>query len=358
MIYFYIFICISLLIFNVFYIVFSKEQKHRKEKKAKKYYEIIKDECIRLKSFPTFSQSHADKLVRDFQNMDILLAYHEAVEKSRAEDAQGTQNYLSTYSQSFYTLALKYAKRPAMERAFYAYLIANYHLHDVDNLKFGEVLLTYFENSTVFCRENVLQAIYNMGNIRYVVRAFLLLKENGWSHERHLIVDGLMKFTGDKENLVEELWKHMYDFDESLQVSIVQFATRVSGSFAPQFLKALKAQETPMEVRFAIIRYFGRWNYELAQDVLLDFISKEHMDQDELAIVAASALAIYPCMETRNALLQALYSRNYYVRYNAAMSLKKLKITDEEILTIYQSKDQYAIDMLDYILGRMKGVVL
>ena len=52
--------------------------------------------------------------------------------------------------------------------------------------------------------------------------------------------------------------------------------------------------------------------------------------------------------QVKEAILQALNSPNWYVRRNAAMSLQKMDLTDQDVEMIRQSHDRYALEMLTY----------
>ena len=79
-----------------------------------------------------------------------------------------------------------------------------------------------------------------------------------------------------------------------------------------------------MEIRFALIRYFRKYPYREAEEFLLALLDREKAEFSGLAIAAAAALSAYPGKKTKEALRRALSSRNWYVRRNAAVSLKEL----------------------------------
>ena len=76
-------------------------------------------------------------------------------------------------------------------------------------------------------------------------------------------------------------------------------------------------------------------------------------EEQELAIAAASALAAYPAPATKTALLDALRSRSWHVRRNAADALRLLGVTDD-VRSVQKTGDRYAIEMLSYALS-LKG---
>lgn len=104
------------------------------------------------------------------------------------------------------------------------------------------------------------------------------------------------------------------------------------------------------ELRFSAIRYFGRYPDEGARQLLLDFVRDRDPLRWEYAAISASALARYPGQEVVDALLRAMHSPNWYVRYNASTSLEAHGLTYEEMLEVLAGDDRYAREMLSYRL--------
>ena len=76
------------------------------------------------------------------------------------------------------------------------------------------------------------------------------------------------------------------------------------------------------ELRYSAIRYFGRYPYPPARAPLLEFLGAGDPERWEYAAISATALAAYPGQDVVNALMEAMHSGNWYVRYNAAVSLE------------------------------------
>lgn len=349
---FYMFICVALLVFNILYIFRSKILGRLRGSKEAAWLDEIWEESGRLVNGKRPSVDHQRRLERKLCKVEQLMAYHNAVLTAKEEER--IQKYLDTYAPTFQLLAAKYSKRSAMERAFYAHVMSVYHpARDTRSCRqLIEILLTYFEDSTVFCRENVLQALCAFGSVGAVERAFHLMNRQGWYHHSRLLSDGLMSFAGDRKALCRRLWKKCGDWADSFQVAVVQFAANLSDEFAEEFLVALKAPDCPTETKFALIRYFQRHRYEPAYSTLVGFLKPEKVDEGGLAIAAASALANYPGSETQGILMNAIHSRNWYVRKNAASALIALGVGEAELEKLRGTGDRYAAEMLEYVLGK------
>lgn len=348
----YMFICIALLLFNAVYVLRS-EKKSRRQIRAEKFWTAaIEAECRRLERGAECSAEHARQMQKRLTKIVELLAYQEAILVTSARRGQAlTQRYLDSFHHSFFVLAVEYSRHPAMERSFYAQLISRYH-PDRDNpsSRLAEVLLTYFDDSTVICRENVLQALYALGRAGAVEQALARMNQQGWHHHTRLLSDGLATFYGDREDLAWRLWRRCGTWTDSFQVAVVQFASGISDAFCPVFFEALQNPATGTERKFALIRYFQRHWYPPVKQVLLDLLKQE--DSSGLAIAAASALSRYPGEDTYQTLMRSLRSRSWYIRHNAASSLVALGGTYSDAAALRKQGDRYAAEMLEYMLEK------
>lgn len=348
---FYMLICLALMGFNILYIARSRHASRARSRRQQHWAETISAECACIRNGRPPSDRYSEQLVHRLRRTENLIAYHEAVLSVRKQDPGAVQQYLDAYSPVFYQLAILYRDRPAMDRAFLAHVIAVCrpacgHLTG----RLSETLLTYFEDSTVFCRENILHALFALGDGSAVKRAFHLMNRQGWFHDSRLLADGLATFNGDRTELAWQLWEECRQWSDSFQVAVVRFAGLLTDSFCAEFLTALQRESTHTEVRFALVRYFQRRPYPAAHPFLLQLLARDQQETGGLAIAAASALVSYPGQETHAALFQALHSRSWYVRKNAAASLTALGGCQEDLALLRQQGDRYAVEMLEYMM--------
>lgn len=346
------FICVALLVFNVLYIIYSKQKTNRGKNLENKWLERLLPVWESVLEDGRVPMEHRKLLEKKLRNIDQMIAYHETVKRHLAEP--GVQKYLDLNHDVFQNLALYFSGRLPMEKAYFAHVISIYHPdrgREHDRLE--EILLGYMSDTTVYCRENVLQALYAMGNMAAIEHAFFLLSDMELYHHPRLLSDGMMKFAGDKKALVRKLWVQRHRFSESIQVAVVQFASMISDEFAEDFLKELEDDHALMEVRFSLIRYFGRYPSKEALPFLLQCVREERGERAGLAVAACTVLARYPGEQTIEVLMEALHSRDWYVRRNAASSLVRLGIPKEAEEKLKNSGDKYAVEMLDYMKGEM-----
>ncbi|MDO4537536.1 MAG: HEAT repeat domain-containing protein [Coriobacteriales bacterium] len=339
-IYFYVFVCVALMIFNILYIARSSWVARRKEREMRYWREEIENGC------GSFVLS--DRQLRKLQNVETFASFQGAVISWVLGTAE-SDTFFHNNAHQLQELAVYYGRRDAMERAFMASLIASTRCADLPNAhQLAEIMLSYLEDSTVYCRENVLQALYTLGRPNAVEHALHIMNENEWYHSPKLLSDGMTMYLGDKEELALILWENRHEWAETYNVATVLFASFLeSPTISEEFEEALLYEPVTAEVRFALIRYFGYCPSVRMHERLVRYVE----GNDQFAVVAASALSSYPGDKTKQVLMKALRSRNWHVRHNAARSLSKLGLTEEERREVVSWGDRYASEMLDYVLG-------
>jgi len=350
-IYFYMFICLTLLFFNIAYIFYSKIRQSVQDYRSR-WWEM---ELVRVwddgKCTDKILQRHKRMLRRKLKRMDQLIAYNNVMDQYLGN--ADVSDYLKKCYDDFWMIAAEYGTRSAMERAFFAYVISLYHPY-MGTLKaqMVNILLQYMDNATVYCRENVLHALYSIGDAVAVEHAFLFLNNRGLYHSPKLISDGLMLYQGDKEELARRLWEKCHAWNESLILSVIQFVTQLNADFSEAFLKELQKEDISTELRFAYIRYFQRHVKPELKEYLIRCLEQYDMANNILAIAASTALGSYPGEDTKQVLERALQSRNWYVRKNSASSLIRIGVPEEELKQIYGRSDRYGKEILEYVAGK------
>lgn len=349
-VYFYIFVCVALLFFNVVYIFYSKRKDIHQKKQTKTMKALQKELIEKIEHGQEWNEKEKKLLARRLKKISALLAFHDALELNREEIPKEKLNrFLVLCRPAIFELASVYSKYSAMERAFFAYFIAkNFGENAKQYQRMGETLLLYIPDSTIYCRENVLQALYALGAADALEQALLQFQMQGWYHHIRLIADGLLNFQGDKEQLARRLWKKNSLWEEYMKIAIIQFITNLSADFSDLMLSALKEESS--EVCFAVIRYFQRHPVEEAKPLLIDIVEQN----EDLAIAAVLALSSYPEEATKKVLKKAMNSYNWYIRRNAAMALLNIGLSSNEQDELCASEDGYAREMFTYVLDTQK----
>lgn len=351
-IYSYLFICSLMLVFNIIYIFYSSRRKRIYERSVESWRKSIYRQLVLTNEGKPVDQKHKKLMERKLINTNQLFAYVRVLDELR-EQGEGLGRYLSDNYIPIQSLAYRYARKDSMDKGFFAFFISrNKPWEDGEFRPLIEILLSYMKDSTVYCREKVLNALYAIGNSQGVENALQIISDNKWFHHSKLLSDGLSTFTGDKEELALRLWSHLKEWDNNLMVSIVQFITSNSGKFKEVFFDGLQSEDVDIEIRMAILRYYRRHAYEPVRPLLLSYLRGEGVSDENMRIVTASVLDRYPGEDTVAVLKEAINHSNWYFRYNAASSLVRLKVDIKELQDILEGKDRYAKEILSYMIGQ------
>lgn len=353
LIYFYLYICLALILFNIGVILHNRFEAQHTRKLRDRWRRELSALAPLLENDQPLPPQHLHRLRTRLDHDEELLAY-QAVLCQEAPPLAGPvlKRYIHACAPLCEELARKYLHRDPMKRALFAYTMARLCNNTMPNRHaLAELLLAYLDHSTIYCREQVLNALYTLGSDSALEQAFTLFTQQHWYHNAKLIADGLIHYQGDKTALVLHLWQYRTVWLDSLLVGIVQFASELSDAFTVPFSEALLQESLPQEVDLALMRYFRKHPDPDILPYLYQALAREGKDEsDEYAIVSATVLCAYPGKQTRIALEQALHDHNWYVRKNAAASLVSLGIPEKEIQEVLSSKDRYACEILQYAL--------
>ncbi len=297
---------------------------------------------------------HKKRLEKRLTNTQQLISYAHALDILRGKGID-TKDYLMKNYVSIQSLSYKYKKKEVYDRAFFGFFISNNAPCDgSDYNSLMEVLLSYLGDSTIYCRENVLKALYAMGNSQAIENAFQIMNDSKCFHHHKLLSDGLITFTGDREQLAETMWSHVNEWDENIVISLIKFISVVSDKFNERLFFMLNSQNIGIEVHIAIIRYYRNHIYQPMKPILLGYLMNESNIDENIKIVATSILDKYPGEDTIVALKYALKSPSWYVRYNAAHSLMNLKVDINKLQDIMEGDDRYAKEMIMYVMDSLE----
>lgn len=345
-------ICLSLVAYSILYILKQKSVDKINAKRIVFWEEAITEQCSALVNGHKISEKHKSLLCKRLKHLNQLLAFQKAFQKIQEEKLSNElSNYVFEMTSVFSFLGMEYSKKDSMEKAYFAHVISIcWYCNTKEYHMLMDTLVSYLIGSTVYCRENVLQALYRIGNIQAIENAFRILNDYQYFHHAKLLTDGLITFSGDKQLLARSLWKYHKEWNHEIVIALIQFITRCDESFKEIFWEMINDLEVHIEIRLAIIRYYKKHYFIDAGKLLRQYVEESDEKNTTIGIVAASALENYPGEDTMLVLKKALCHRDWYIRHNAAATLVHLGITHEEINEIVEGSDHYASEMLDYMV--------
>jgi len=200
-------ISISLMIFNLVIIYYSKNRDAYSSKRNKKWRGVIYRQSGIAPGKKQKASKHEKFLLKKLSNPENLVAYSNALQYLKNEFYEEYRDYINKIYPIFLQLANKYGKKPSIEKACYADFVCNFpqiakggmYGHLVDTI------ITYTDDSSIHCSVNVLRALCSISSTEGVVRTLQMLNDESVFVHNLTLINELSNFNGDKEVLLESL---------------------------------------------------------------------------------------------------------------------------------------------------------
>ncbi|MCQ2448772.1 MAG: HEAT repeat domain-containing protein [Clostridia bacterium] len=346
LIYIYLLICVSMIVFNVVTIFVFHHQDKKLSRRSENFKQEIEDQ---IKHNAPVDEEYLKKKLK---KVKYLTAFEKTLDRLFQEDEQQIREYIESIYPVFAYLTFEYLEKNQLQSAYFPFLIKKYGIFKGSgDVTLSTELLKLVHSKNLYCKENALEAIYTIGNADAVLEALEILDRAEQYYHQKMVTDGLLNFSGDFEELADKLWQKFPRFTVNMKTSVLSYFRLHSDTQAANVLRVMNDNQEDREVRFCCIRYFARHKYQPAYQNLLDFTQYTEKDW-EYAAISATALATYPGDKTIETLKDLLRNRNWYIRYNAAESLDRLGMDYESLIDIFSGDDRYASEMLQYRFDR------
>ena len=334
-IYIYIFVCVSVIVFNIIYVILIKQGKKKDKERALWIRSVLSDEL---------AESQNKKLFKNMENIDFFNVF---INIFNEFDEDIRNQYVKEHAKALCQLSKSYRLKDEITQACFAYNIGRMKLCDYMDDDLLELLMSLITSQYPFCRENALQAFYNCHNPEYIIKAMLIIDRKGIYHYDKLIVDGTLTFFGDKEQLGFLLLGIYPEVSIDSKINIINILRGIGDQFSEDIYSLYLVKYEDVDINIAIIRYFARWKYPLFENELLEVL-KDKEESWELRAISAFSLRNYPSKETEAMLQENLKDHNWYVRFNSADSLLSIHGDDENLYI----DDNYGQEMIEYMRQR------
>lgn len=353
MIYAYLFICTAMIIFNIVTAVLFKRRAIRTIRTSEKFCLMVNIQLTKIQMGEQCDAVHKKYMRKKLKKIGNMLAFDKMLEATYIENPESVKQYLMEMESVFIALLVDYGRKDNIETAYFPYIIKKYRLLSWQAIPtIEETLLGLLDEPSIYCRENALQALYTTGNSERVIEAIRKIDRSDLYFNGKILSDGLLNFSGNTEKLINGIIEEFENFSDEMKVTLTNFM-RFSSPNRREFFYSLLCDETKDdEIRYCAIRYLGKYKFEKAYDELCKMAKNDEVQKWEYSAIASTALAIYPCEQTVEILKNNLYSKNWYVRFNSAESLKKLGITYSALADVIDGNDRYASEILRYMLEK------
>lgn len=325
---FFLIFYILILIFDFATILLNKISKRLNKRRRKHLLNIIKSDNEFL-------------LTGILSDIKYLYVLNQLIDEKYKVDRVSIINYLNNKEDVINKLSKHYYKSGDLARSYYSYTLSKISLPKESEDFIFHMLTT----KSVYCVENSLKVLYNTGNVDLVIKAYEILSKNKSMYHSKLITDGMMEFKGDKKLLAQELYKDFSNFSTECKIGFINYFRNIKYNIGDDLVSKLEKNSYNKELEISIIRYFTKVKNAKAYKLFVQRLEEDYYEDAEYDIVMIQALANSKNKKTIEILTQKLEDNNYYIRYNACVSLSK--ITD---ITKIKTSDEYAKDMIKYVV--------
>lgn len=345
-------ICLSMIVFNVIYGLVMRGSEARLFRRSRSFEEAVEGQLRGLGDGQPVEERHIKWLQRRLARIGNLTAFDQMLERYLAHggDAQ-VREYLAHMQPVILHLAAVYQKRENLQAAYFAYFLSRHNLKTYMRLdEVQGILMEYMKKDSLYCRVNTLKALCTFGSPEAVVEAVAIQDESGSFLHEKILTECLLAYTGDSGQLIGLFWERLDRFSNRTKLAVLNYIRFQSGAYCPEMFRIMTDPKRDRELRFSAIRYFGRYPYGPAKEQLLKFLREPDPRDWEYAAISASALARYEGEDVIQALMQAVHSGNWHIRYNAAASLEAHHLDYSDLIELVGGRDRYAREMMMYRL--------
>ena len=353
MIYAYIAICVSMILYNIIYVFILKHRERSLISGSEKFENIVFEQINILKNGGEISEKHKKYLCRVLDRTAGITAFDKALENVFRKEPEFTEKYLLDTFSVFEYLTHRYISKDTLKIAYFPYILHKYKIlkhHESERLT--SALFDLLRSLNVYCRENTLKALYSMQKPDIVLKALKIIDTNLTFHHSKLICDGLMFYNGDKNVLKDKFFECFNDYSVQMRVNILNYFRFANLRCDNEMLSILKDEKEHREIRFSAIRYFEKFPIQEAMPVILNLAENLEGRIWEYQTIATSALKSYPGDATFRILVKNLSNSNWHVRQNSAVSCEKLGYTYQDLINVFDGPDRYAREIMRYRLDR------
>lgn len=318
-------------------------------KKVEKTKKQIKGEILKqlncIKSDEAISKMDIASIREKLKQKHYIRAFNVILKEFNKD--KNNHKYIKIYMENFEDIITinvkKYRKKDNILKTYLATLLGEYR---ISNYEISEFLLECINTKSIYLRISALESIARIGNINTFKRAIeYISKENKYINNK-VFTDILNQFGGDKYYLDKYLVNNLKNFSENIQKVVIEHFKNNKTDFVKEDLLNYLNDNMNKEVSISIIKYFSVIKYEKSKKKIIELLNNKDW---EFRAVCATALKNYKCKESKSALTKSIKDKNWYVRYNSAITI--LEFSDDDLInSILYENDKYAKDILFYAM--------
>ncbi len=354
LIYVYIVLCVCMAIYNIFYTLYNRTMERKISTKNSKFFKKIKKQLILTKCGTLPNAKHGKYLYKKLKRVRNLIIFEQILDEY---EEKITEKYIENIRYTFYKLTTYYAKVNTIKKAYFSYIIGKYKIIDVDGkTTIINLLFEFLNEEAMYCRDNSLKAIIRQGNIDNIIKALHIVARSNYYYSIEIIYDNLLEFRENKYELSKKIYERFSEFNENIQIAIIQFITKYNLNYASEFYILLQNELISNKIKIEIIKFFKENPLEQVEPILINNIKLTGILNRELVIESAKALSNYNSIIVKEELKELLKRKDWEIRMVASESLTKLGASYYDLVDIYNGEDNIARAILKYKVQSYKYI--
>ncbi len=346
----YIGLVCFLILFHLFAGIQTKFRSVWKRKEKYFYKMIVGEELQRLNRKKGVSTHHLSLLKRQLFHVNHLLLFEDVLVEFQKKNSGLVASYCNQISEIFPELANLYREKSSMHKAYFTHFLSIFpEVMQQDDNCIEYAMMHFVYDTSVYCRENAMLFFYHKGIVSQIINSLKKISTRNLYYSPKLLADDLGEFQGDQNLLVQSLLTEFDSFHDLIQLGIMNYFRFQKVDCIEVIYQKFKQGKYHKEVILSMIRYFATFRYKYVKDDLLKIMKDTDESRYEYRLVSAFALSRYDEKKVRSVLIDSLCDRNWYVRKNAALSLSKMDLTQEDFDHVKALHDPYGQEMFYYM---------
>lgn len=341
----YLFICICLFLFDIFFLMLKNHRNQEFFPKNSKLEELINQEIEQHTKTGVFSDSFESNLASKLKKTNNLITLMEVLEIN--------PEAYPWFKVLVMNLIQEYQKKSDYEQAYYTYAISkfDYELDPVSG-DFAAKFVEFLDSKSLYTFSNAMDAIYKFGNTNLLINAVSKVDKRQGSYHEKLITDGLLLSKANFDELNPRLVNNFFEYSPFMQKALLNYL-RMSGFDVKNLcLKLIHDGDLiDREVRYSAMRYFIKYPCSESKQIFLDILEKNEKEDEPVWIeqmLAIQGLEKDNSPSVYQSISKLATSPDWYVRTKAVAYLHSHGLNRDEIFEILSRRDRYTDDALLY----------
>lgn len=336
----YILLCISLLIFDICFLLVQNRRSLAAYRVNRRLAAQIHGEIRIRRDTGAFSPDFENTLRRALPKTRNLLTLRELLEED-PEAWEWFRPYVFAQLEA-------YASRDDYEQAYYTYLISTFdYCGEKPSPEFVDALMGFLDSKSLYTFANTMACLYAMGMTAPLMRAMDKINERAGFYHKKLLVDGLLSARAEGDELNTGLIEKFDSYTPYVQDCLLDYFRMRGVDVSDLCMRILNNEKADAQVRFTAMRYFAKYPSPDSRAYYLKILADDNAPWIE-QLLSVQALRQYGDREVYDAIFKKITNPNWHVRINAVKYLHDRGLSRENVFDILYQKDRYANESLLY----------